>query len=420
MTDAFQSYYETYQENAAVSLNALSILLDTRSDTGDTVVASSNDNFQEAKAFRFTAQTVTDFYTPQFLINSNQCNIQAKSLNTQAFHSVTSSVNSFTRAQNMHALQSDNIYHYATNELLSAGSVIVQEAGKHYTYGDYVNVQAGNPNQQRVSDAEVGDNYGELGLGAINDITLTSKNKGILLQGKEHITAFSQGDFLVNSDQRLALTSKRGATMRSEGELAFTTESQMVLSAKFGVVINAGGILSLSGKFINIGGVSSFLGPVNLDILSIATQAASGLLSGNLSTLLTIPSSIFNYTEAFSKILPTQISGFVNSTVMSGLNSLTPGNLQNTITNLTGQTFLDAVGNLLPLNLSDQIEQYGGLISNFIPGASTLLSIFNRYQGAGYQFKQYPRIEGLNNMITSNVPEAAQSVVINNKSYGNF
>jgi hypothetical protein len=429
MTTAIGNYKETQTANTSTILPIFSVLSNS-SAIGQSTDLSSDVVYKEAKAFRFTAAVATDFYTPQFTVNSNQTILQTKSLELQAFHYKKTSVNSYERSQNLHSVVANTQYCYATNERFVAAPIQVHQASKQIFYGDRIKIQAGKLDQQRVSGQDLGTSYGRFDVGAINDITFTSKNKGILLQGKEHVTILSDSDVLINSEGRTAFTSKNGMAIKSDGEVSLNSGSNLNISSTYSLVINGGMNVNISGKFVTIGGAATGIGSISLDVLSLSSQVASAALSGNIiggignivgttgiGDFLRIPTSISNFSNSILGQLPEQLRGVVTPLINTTLNSLVPGRLSQTINNFTSGDFLNTIGNFLPANLAEEARQYSGIINAVIPSFGSLISVFNRYEGDNFYFDDYPRIEDVPALSTAPSTNPFSSVVIDGVNY---
>lgn len=429
MTTPIDSYKDTQVGNTSVILPTFTTLASS-SAIGQATDLSSDVVYKEAKAFRFTAAVATDFYSPQFTINTNQAILQAKSFEQQAFHFKKTSVNSFERTQNLHSVISNTQYFYATNERFVGSAVQVHQASRQVFYGDKIKIQAGKPDRQKVAGEDLGAAYGRLEMGAIDDITLTSRDKGISLIGKEHVTLMSNNDVLIDSQARTAFTSKNGMALKSEGEVSLTSGSNLSVASTYSLVLSGGTNVSISGMFINIGGAGFSVGSISLDILSLSSQVATAALSGDvggvigvvsgavgLGDFLKIPTSVSNFSNSILGQLPEQIRGVVTPLINTTLNSLVPGKLANTINSFSNGEFLTLVGSLLPANLAGEVDKYSGLISSVIPSFGSLISVFNRYEGDGFVFDDYPRIEDVPALPTAAAPPPTSSIVIDGVNY---
>ena len=420
MTDTFTNYEELQSYNATFTANAYDVRVKNEAAAGKTVVACSDAHYEEAKSYRYNSCTVWDLYSPQTTINTDQLNFQSKSLNTQSTQAVSTLVNSFTRATNLYAVEADSHYTYATTECFTAAPVIVNQASKQLMYGDHLKLQAGKDDQQPVSSLSVGQSYGKLEVGAINDLTLTSENKGVLLNGKSHLSLFTDGDILLDAKQKAAITTKYGFGIKSDGEVAISTGSQLVFSARYGVVINGGGVLSIDGTFINIGGAGSALEPINLDVISLTAQLGQTILDGDLTSLLQIPASISNYSAAFISALPSQISGIIQSQTIPLFNSLTAGNLQNFVEGFGTDQWLENIGGILPANVFSSAAQFGNSLLGAVPFVGAAQQAFNRYDGLNYTFDEYPRLEEIESPEFAPVAEPTPAIVIDGNRYPQF
>jgi hypothetical protein len=429
MTTAIGNYKETQVANTSTILPIFSVLSNS-SAIGQSTDLSSDVVYKEAKAFRFTAAVATDFYTPQFTINSNQTIFQAKSLELQAFHYKKTSVNSYERSQNLHSVVANTQYCYATNERFVAAPVQIHQASKQIFYGDRIKIQAGKPDLQKVAPGELGATYGRFDVGAINDVTLTSKDKGVLFQGKEHITMLSDNDLLINAEGRTAFTSKTGMAIKSDSEVALHSGGNLSVSSAYSLVINGGTSVNISGQFVSIGGAVGSIGSISLDVLALGSQIAMGALSlasgggvggliGSIAgplgigNFLSVPGLLNTFSTTLFSQLPDQLAGVVTTS----LNSLIAGNIAKTIDGFTTENFLQIVGSVLPANLTEEAAKYSGIINAVIPSIGNLSSVFNKYSGDGFYFDDYPRIEDVPPLSTAPSTNPFSSVVIDGVNY---
>lgn len=417
---AFDIYNELQAYNSAFTVNTFDVLTKSNQAAGKTVVASSDAHYQEAKSFRYNSSTVWDLYSPQTSINTDQFNSQSKSHNVQTTQAVSTLVNGFTRATNLYAVEADSYYNYATTEYLVGAPVLVQQASKNLSYGDYVKIQAGNSDQQRTSDVDVGDNYGQLQLGAINDVVISSENAGVTFISKQHISSISEGDIFFSSKGKGAITSEYGFGINSGGEVSIGSDISMTLSATAQIAINTEGYLRLDAKYINIGGVGSALQPFNLDLINIASDLAQGVISGDLTSFLDIPGNILDYSSTFIDALPEQLSGVVESTTTSLFNSLTPGSLQNFVQGLGTQGWLENIGGVALGAATANLPQFGSAVLGAIPFLGTAQSVFNRYTGLGFNFDNYPRLQPIQQPDFAPVAEPKPSIVLDGNTYAQF
>lgn len=417
---AFDSYNELQAYNSAFTANAFDVLIKGTQSAGKTVVASSDAHYQEAKSFRYNSSSVWDLYSPQVSLNTDQFNAQSKSYNLQATQSVSTLVNGFTRATNLYAVEADSLYNYATNEYLIGAPVLVQQASKNITYGDYVKIQAGNNNQQRVSGVDVGDSYGQLQLGAINDVVLSSDRNGITFIAKQHISNITEGDMFISAKGKGAITSDQGFGINSGGEVSIGSDSSMTLSATAMIALNTKGYLRLDARYITIGGIGSALQPFNLDLLNIASDLAQGIISGDLTSFLDIPGNILDYSATFIDALPEQLQGVVESSTTSLFNSLTPGSLQNFVQGLGTDQWLENIGGVALGAATANLPQFGSAILGAIPFLGTAQSAFNRYTGIGFTFDNYPRLGILDSPEFAPVSEPKPSIVLDGNTYPQY
>jgi hypothetical protein len=416
----FDTYEELQAYNAAFTVSAFDVLTKSNLSAGKTVVASSDAHYQEAKSFRYNSSSVWDLYSPQASINADQFNGQFKSHNLQAAQSVSTLVNGFTRATNLYAVEADSCYNYATSEYLIGAPVLVQQASKNINYGDYVKIQAGRTDQQRVSSLNVGDSYGQLQLGAVNDVVVTSERDGITFIAKQHISNITEGDLFFSSKGKAAITSEYGFGLKSGGEVSIGSDSSLTLSAGTEIIFNTKGGLRLDAKYINIGGIGSALQPFNLDLINIASDLAQGIVSGDLTSFLEIPDAIGDYTATFIDALPEQLSGVVESATTSLFNSLTPGSLQNFIQGLGTDQWLQNIGGVALGNATANLPQFGSAVLGAIPFLGTAQSAFNRYTGTSFNFDSYPRLEALDSPQFAPVAEPKSSIVLDGNTYAQF
>lgn len=417
---AFDTYDELQTYNSAFTVNAFDVLTRSTKAAGKTIVASSDAHYQEAKSFRYNSSTVWDLYSPQVSLNADQFNGQFKSHNLQATQSVATLVNGFTRATNLHAIEANSIYNYATNEYLVGAPTLVQQAAKNISYGDYIKIQAGNPDQQHVADVELGDYYGQIQIGAIKDVVISSDTEGITLTSSQHISQITEGDVLVSSQGKAAITAEYGIGIKSTGEVAIGSDAALVLSAGGGLTINTQGYMRMDASFISIGGVGSGLEPFNLDLVNIASDLAQSAISGDLTSFLDIPGNILDYSATFIDALPEQLSGIVESTTTSLFNSLTPGSLQNFIKDLGTDQWLQNIGGLALSNATANLPQFGSSLIGAIPFLGTAQSAFNRYTGLGFTFDTFPRLQAIDSPEFAAVADPKPSIVLDGNVYAQF
>lgn len=417
---AFDTYDELQTYNRAFTVNAFDVLTKTNSAAGRAVIASSDAHYEEAKSFRYNCASVWDLYSPQVSFNADQFNCQLKNYNLQSTQAVTTLVNGFTRATNLYAVESSSCYNYATQEYLIGAPVLVQQASKNISYGDYIKVQAGNTNQQRTSDIDVGDSYGHMHLGAINDVVINSENTGVTLTSKQHISGITEGDIFFSSKGKGAFTTEYGFGLNSGGEVSIGSDVSMTLSATAQIAINTEGYLRLDAKFINIGGMGSALEPYNLDLINLASDLAQGVVTGDLTSFLDIPGNIMDYSATFIDALPEQLSGIVQSTTTSLFNSLTPGSLQTFIQGLGTDQWLQNIGGLALANTTASLSDFGSAIFGAIPFLGTAQSVFNRYTGVGFNYDNYPRLKPIDPPVLAPVAEPKASVIIDGNVYAQY
>lgn len=417
---AFDTYNELQAYNNGFTVNAFDVLTKGASAAGKTVVASSDAHYQEAKAFRYNSSTVWDLYSPQVVLNADQLNSQSKSYNLQTTQSVSTLVNGFTRATNLYAIEAASCYNYATSEYLIGSPVLVQQASKNISYGDYIKIQAGNANQQRTSDVDVGDSYGQMQLGAMNDVVISSENAGVTFIGKRHLSSITEGDLFFSSKGKGAITSEHGFGINSGGEVSIGSDISMTLSATAQIVINTEGYLRLDARYINIGGMGSALQPFNLDLINIASDLAQGVISGDLTSFLEIPANILDYSATFIDALPEQMAGVVQSATTSLFNSLTPGSLQGFVKGLGTEEWLENIGGVALGNATANLPQFGSAILGAIPFLGTAQSVFNRYTGIGFDFDQYPMLKPIASPEFAPVSEPKPSIVLDGNVYAQY
>lgn len=417
---AFDTYDELQAYNSAFTVNAFDVLTKGSLAAGKTVVASSDAHYQEAKSFRYNSSSVWDLYSPQVSLNADQFNSQSKSYNLQTTQAVSTLVNGFTRATNLYAVEADSLYNYATTECLVGAPVLVHQASKNITYGDYVKIQAGNADQQRVSDVDVGDSYGQLQLGAINDVVVSSERDGITFIAKQHISNITEGDIFISSKGKGAITSEFGFGIKSGGEVSIGSDASLSLSATAQIAINTKGYLRLDAKYITIGGIGSALQPFNLDLINIASDLAQGIISGDLTSFLEVPGNILDYSATFIDALPEQLSGIVESSTTSLFNSLTPGSLQGFIQGLGTEQWLQNIGGVALGTATANLPQFGSAILGAIPFLGTAQSTFNRYTGIGFNFDNYPRLRAIDSPEFAPVAEPKPSIVLDGNTYPQY
>lgn len=435
------------------------------SATGNQTRVSSQQVFEEAQSFDYYSGTRYNVSSPQMFLNSEQTMLTAKTLNTQVFHQQESNVNRFIRAQNFLALEAANHYRYCTNQDLTAADRILEQAGRSFKYGDYVKIQAGMPNQQAVAIDGRDEDYGNIDMGAVNNITLAAVNGGVLLDGKSYTSIFSKGDVLINSSQRAAIMSRYG--------MGFSTKGEMSLNSTYGMLIHTDGVMDLSAKvlninseFIHIGPVSAIKRSLNLDTLFLLTEVATSVVSGNFLPTFSIPASISNFASsnflsgipslsqlgsgllgtatstAFNmstKTIGSLFSGFTSKTLLSSIGgqglaamaqgvgdylggssagSLATSFLNSAVRQIPGVESIPALAQVPGLSTLMGLGSIPGI--NNIPGLSQLGSIFGTYAGKGFDFDIYPRLETIKDYITVPTTEPVQNPEADGKVYRAF
>lgn len=428
MTDTpLQRSVESLNKGLETTVKA-SQLLTQFSAVGNNSSANSSHEYKEAKSFRTNSATLVDISTPVYTLNANQAVIQGKTLNKQVFHQQTSCVHNFLRAQETSVLEAQSAYTYTTSEYFVGSPQILTEASRNYMFGDYIKIQSGQSNQQKVSDVDVGDDYGGIGMGAWGDIILASSNKNIFLDSKQQINAIAGDKVRFRSGESMALTAQNGIIINAENEVAVNSNGNMVVSSKNFMAFNCDGTMYLDATIVNIGMGGFWKPSINLETLALSSEVGVQILDGDFSSVIQIPESLSEVSAGFFEGLPQQVlSGnlsSIDSSLFSGLSmsllgSFTPANVRQVVGGLVNPE--EAVGGVFDSLVKSQIPQFGSFVGSAAPSIYGLESAINTFAEGTYTFDTYPRLnQSIGNYNSVEVQPDITYATINGSSFARF
>lgn len=393
--DPISLYTESHMAGTATQVQAAKIATETVSATGNQVEASSNTKYEEAKSFRYNAAVYWDLYAPQVVINTDQTVLQAKTFNVQAFHQQTSAINFWLRAQNLAVIQSDHHYDYSTDEHFIGAPNFVVHSGAYYTYGDSIKIQAGNQNYQRVSDDVQVERYGDLQLGAVDNIALTADTGGTVVSSNTFTNVYSR-DILLEAQNKAVLRSTSGLAIKSLGEVSILSGGSVAMAASSSLRFSTAGALSITASTVQIG-LSTSAQAINLDILRLVEDLAESVVS------LNVPTDLLSSSASFLQGLPA-VSDFTSiAGAVTGFNAFNPSSIMSYVNSLSNAQFDSIVGNVLGGTIANVASSYTGIASALVGSVLPSALSGNSAGGLLFQFDQYPKLKPLDNYLTAPV-----------------
>jgi hypothetical protein len=432
---------------------------------------SSAQKQDEAKIQRFNCGVAFDVYAPQISHNANVSIHQAKNNHEQTFHTQISSINRWTRAQNINVLMGENNYRYIESQDFIGAGIHVDHISKNESYADYYRLQVGQSTKLPISlRSKVGSKYGIFELGAINDVKFTSRDKSISLDAKVGIGNMTDGTFNVDAKKGFHLESLMGGVIKTGGELLVNSTGPNIMGSSTLMALNSGGPIYIDAPVVYVGMSATLGGRVNLDAVTSnlapsfidsikgslsnvlgsvvggtlgdivgdlpIVSAAGALANGNFSSFMNatnfmvdgaIGSGFSNMVlgavqDAGGDFLTGTVGNVVGGVLSDGLDSLLQsGGAAGVVDALTGGVtgvLTDAVNDVIP-GFSDILNgDLGGALNsvldatgllNNIPGADAFFGLLSGGSN-GFKFKTYPSLTPLDYYNSAPVPKSQPQI----------
>lgn len=397
MAKSIDFYKKTNDLSLATLLATQSPLLDNHWNNISFTRSSANKQ-DEAKIQRFNCGVSFDVYAPQVSIDSNELVLQAKNEHNQVFHSQTSSINRWTRAQNINVLQAENNYTYVETQNFVGSGVHIDHISKHEAYADYHRLQIGQKSSTPISNkSSVGSKYGIYEVGSINDMKFTSKNKAISLNSKTGIANVTSGTFNVKAKKGISMSSPVGITMNTGGEFIANSTGPFIMGSSSLMVINSGGAIYMDAPVVFVGMASFMGGKTPLDI-------ASGVV---------LPSFTSTLTNTLSNVVGGLMTGDIGGVLVSAVGAFAPGAVSSFL-NGTDFNVGDMIGSGLSNMVTDAIGNVGGeLLSNTVSKVvgGTLSGAVNGLIGGGIDGLFGGAVDALTGGVTGVLTDAVDSLI---------